>query len=99
MSVLNADALTHMKKDPEKCLHKAELGEKKMYLETCLQQRRHFSPFVASVDGMLGVETTDTLKRTASRLSTKWKQSYSKTFGYIKSRIAINLVRATHRCT
>ena len=25
-----------------------------MYLEACLQQRRHFSPFVASVEGRLG---------------------------------------------
>ena len=44
-----------------------------MYLEDCLQQRRHFSPFVASVDGLLGVEATATLKRIAIRLDTKWK--------------------------
>ena len=46
-----------------------------MYLEACLHQRRHFSPFVASVDGLLGVEATATLKRIASCLATKWKQS------------------------
>ena len=69
-----------------------------MYLEACLQQRQHFSPFVASVDGLLGVEVTATLKRLASCLATKWKQSYSKTCGYVKSRIAITLVRATHHC-
>ena len=39
-----------------------------MYLEACLQQRRHFSPFVASVDGLMGVEAMATLKRIASRL-------------------------------
>ena len=69
-----------------------------MYLEACLQQCRHFSPFVASVDGMLGVEATATLKRIASRLATKWWQPYSKTRGYVNSRVAITLVRATHRC-
>ena len=69
-----------------------------MYLEACLQQRRHFPPFVASVDGLLVVEATDTLKRIAIRLATKWWQSYSKTFGYVKSRVSITLVRATHRC-
>ena len=69
-----------------------------MYLEACLQERRHFFPFVASVDGLLGVEATETIKRLASRLATKWKQSYSKTCEYVKSRIAITLVRATHRC-
>ena len=69
-----------------------------MYLEDCLQQRRHFSPFVASVDGLLGVEATATLKRIAIRLATKRKKSYSKTCGYVKSRIEITLVRANHRC-
>ena len=46
-----------------------------MYLEACLQQRRHFSPFVALVDGLLGVKATATMKSLASRLATKWKQS------------------------
>ena len=95
MRVVNTDALTHHLKEPEKCLHKAEKGKKKMYMEACLQQRRHFSPFVASVEGLLGVEATATLKRIAIRLSTKWKKSYSKTCGYVKSTIAITLVRAT----
>ena len=75
-----------------------ERGEKKIYLEACPQQRRSFSPFVTSVDGLLGVEATVTLKRLASRLTTKWKQPYSKTCGYVRSRIAITLVRATHCC-
>ena len=69
-----------------------------MYLEACLQQRQHFSPFLASVDGLLEVEAMATLKRIASRLATKWRQPYSKTCGYVKSRVAIILVRATHRC-
>ena len=50
-----------------------------MYLKAFLRRRRHFSPFVASVDGLLGVEVTATLKRLASSLATKWKQPYSKT--------------------
>ena len=69
-----------------------------MYLEAFLQQRPHFSPFFASLDGLLGVEATATLKRLASSLATMWKQSYSKMCGYVKSRITITLVRATHRC-
>ena len=69
-----------------------------MYLEACLQKSRHFSPFVASVDGLLGVDAMETLKRLASLLATKWNQPYLKTCGYVKSRIAITLVRATHRC-
>ena len=58
MCVVNTDAPTYQKKEPEKCIHKSERGNKNMYLEACLQQRQHFSPFVASVDGLFGVEAT-----------------------------------------
>ena len=98
MRVLNTDAKNHAVKTPEKCLQEAERGKKWMYLEACLHQRRNFSPFVNSVDGLLGVEATATLKRLASRLATTWWQPYSKTYGYVKSRFAITLVRATHHC-
>ena len=69
-----------------------------MYLEACLQQLRHFSLFVASINGLLGVKATATLKRIASRLGKNWLQPYSRTCGYVKSRITITLVRATYRC-
>ena len=72
MSVVNTDDPTNQKKDPEKCLHEAEQGKKKIYLEACLQKRRHFSPFFASVDNLLGEEATATLKRISSCLATKW---------------------------
>ena len=94
MRVVNTDAKSQYVKTPEKCLQEAERGKK----WTCLQQRRQFYPFVASVDEFLGVEATATLKRLASRLDTKWRQPYSKTCRYVKSRIAIILVRATHLC-
>ena len=50
------------------------------------------------VNGLLGVEAVATLNRLDSFLATNWKQPYSKTCGYVKSRISITLVRATHRC-
>ena len=49
------------------------------------------------MDGLLRVKVEETLKRTASRLSTKWKEPYARTSGYVKSIVAITLVRATHR--
>ena len=51
--VVNTDAMIHSVKTPEKCLQEAERGKNRMYLEACLRQRRHFSPFVASVGGLL----------------------------------------------
>ena len=73
--VMNTDAKSYWEKSLEKFLEEEEQSKKKMYLECCLQQRRHFSPFVASFDGLLGVEVTATLKRIASCLASKWRQS------------------------
>ena len=77
--VVNTDAKYHSEKTPKKCLEEAERAKKKMYLEACIQQRRHFLPLVSSVDGLPGVEATATLKRIASRLAKKWRQPYSRT--------------------
>ena len=53
MCVVKTDAISYWEKKPERFLEEAERVKKKMYLETCLHQRQHFSPFVASVDGLL----------------------------------------------
>ena len=48
--------------------------------------------------GLIRVEAEATLKRIASHLTQKWKEPYSRTCGYVKSRVAITLVPATHCC-
>ena len=67
-------------------------GGKKKYLEACLQQHQHFSPFAVSIDGLYGVEAEEIIKHLASLLSIMWKQPYSHMCGYVKSRIVIMLV-------
>ena len=98
MRIVKTDAKYHSVKTPEKCLQEAERAKKKMYLEAFPQQHRKFSPFVASIDRLLWVEVTATLESIASCLATKWRQPYSRACVYIKIRVAITLVRVTHRC-
>jgi hypothetical protein len=43
--------------------------KKKKYLEACLEQRRHFSPFVESTDGLLGKESQTLLKKLSTLLA------------------------------
>ena len=50
-------------------------------------------PFFTLADGLLGVEAEVMLKRVISRLAQKWKELY------VKSRVAITLVRSTHHYT
>lgn len=63
----------------------------------CLNQLRHLSPFVISVDGLLSVEAAETLKFLSSRLTTKWKQQYSRTCGCVNSRVSITMAGETQR--
>ena len=56
MHIVNTDATSYQSKNPKKCLETAEKANKKKYLVTCLKKCRQFTPFVVSVDGLLGVE-------------------------------------------
>ena len=96
MHVMNTGALSQQNKSPENCPLTEEKEKKREYLEACLQQHCHFSPFVISVHGLLVVEAGVTLKQISRTITTKWKHPYSRVCGYVKGRMAITLVRATH---
>jgi hypothetical protein len=52
--------------------------EEVQYLEACLKQHHHFTPFVVSIDGLLGKEAKTLLKKLSSiLLAEKWEKSYS----------------------
>ena len=98
MRVVSTDYLSHRNKSPDKCLHTSEKDKNKKYVDSVLQQRLHLYSFVVSMGWLLGVEAKVTLKHISIRLASKWKQPYSWMCVYIKSRIYITLVRASHRC-
>jgi hypothetical protein len=54
-----------------------EREKKKKYLEACLGQRRHFTPFVVSTDSLLGREAKILLKKLSALLAAKWEKPYS----------------------
>ena len=98
MHVVNTVTLYYQNKSPEKRLQTEKKEKKNNYLESYLQQRCQFYPFVVSVDGIIGAEVDAMLKRIATHLTTKWNQPYQWTCRYIKSRVAITLVRSTLLC-
>jgi hypothetical protein len=94
----DTDAKSYSKRDPAKVLESQEKEKKQKYLEACLERRRHFTPFVCSVDGMLGREAKTFAQRLAAMLANRWEKSYSQVCGYVNSRLSISIVRATHLC-
>jgi hypothetical protein len=95
---VDTDAKSYNSREPEKVLKSAEKVEKNKYLDHCLQQRRAFTPFIISVDGLLGYEANNLLKRLAFHIAEKWQKPYSVTCGLVKSGISLACVRATHQC-
>jgi hypothetical protein len=96
--VTDTDAPSYRGLPPKKILEKHEKEKKAKYLEPCLARRRHFTPLVFSVDGMRGAEAEAATKRLASRLASKWKRTYSEVCGFVRSRLALTLVRTTSLC-
>ena len=79
-------------------MSRQENEKKKKYLDACLEQRRHFSPYVCDTYGLLGDEATAVNKNLAKKLATKWNSPYSVTCGFVNARISIAILRATHLC-
>ncbi|KAI2510249.1 hypothetical protein MHU86_4127 [Fragilaria crotonensis] len=96
--VTDTDAPSNRNTTPEKVLLRHEKEKKAKYGALCIARRRTFTPLVFSVDGMQGVEATAASRRLASSLASKWRRSYSEVCGFVRSRLAIALVRSASRC-
>jgi hypothetical protein len=98
--VTDTDSKSCCKRTLFKVLESAQEKEKKLkYLGACLENRPHFTPFVLSVDGLLlGREAKTFAKRLAVKLAGKWQKPCSQACGYVKARLSIAAVRATHLC-
>ena len=69
VQLVNVDAKSHRNREAEAILKTAERTKKRKHLTDCQQQRRHFTPFVVSTDGMLGYEANSLIKRLAKELA------------------------------
>jgi hypothetical protein len=96
--ITDVDAKSQRSKDPQKVLEAYKREKKKKYLEACLEQRPHFSPFVVSTDGLLGKESRTYFKKLSMLLAEKWEKPYSEICGYVNAQMSIAMVRATHLC-
>ena len=82
--VTHIDAPSYRDHKPDKVLQLQEREKKKKYLNNCLQQRRTFTPFVVSSDGLLGREAKSLIKQLSVLLTEKWNKPYSVVCGIIR---------------
>jgi hypothetical protein len=96
--VTDTDAKSYRHRDPVKVISTEEEEKKWKYLKSCLEQQCHFTPFVCSTDSLLGREVETFAKQLTAKLATKWQKTYSQVCGYVKARLSIAIVHATHLC-
>ena len=94
--ITDTDANSNRSRDPMKILEENEREKKKKYLSDCLQQRRHFTPYVVSTDGLIGKEGKTLLRKLSSLIAEKSGKCYSTVCGYVNARMSIAIARATH---
>jgi hypothetical protein len=84
----DTDAISYSKLTPVKVLESQEKDKKHNYLNAaCLERHHHFTPFVCSVDGMLGWEARAFAKCLAATLMNKWQKTYSQVYRYVNATI------------
>jgi hypothetical protein len=71
--ITDTDTNSYCNKDPQKVLEAVERLEKKKYIQPCFDQRHHFTPFVVSVEGLLGKEARTVIKTLAENEAKKGK--------------------------
>ena len=96
--VTDTDQPSYRGSTPEQVIAAQERSKKSLYMERCHENRRHFSPYVCCVSGLLGKEAKEYNKRLAALLAKKWKSPYSVTCGYVNARMSVAILRATHLC-
>ena len=92
--IFNLDSGYYLRMTPEKALAKAEKEKKDIYLHTCLERRRTFTPMVYLADGIPGAEAVAAQKILAALLIYKLKQEYSEICGFVKVSILTSIVRS-----
>ena len=95
---MDTDAQSYRHRPVEAVLSSAERDKQRKYSEAVKARRAFFTPFVVSVDGVLGREANYLLKRFADKLSQKWKKPYSQIMGWVRATMSFSIVRATNLC-
>ena len=92
--ITDTEARSAQGRDFLKVLAAQEKEKKDKYLDSCLQQRKDFTPLVYSVDGIAGREARNAEKRIAALLAAKWRKQYSTMVQYVRVRMSLAVVRA-----
>ena len=96
--VVDTDAKSYSNRSPQDVLKTAEKEKTRKYSAACEARRAAFTPFCVSVDGLLGKEAQQFLKRMGDGLTHKWGKSYAETMSWMRAKLSFAILRATILC-
>ena len=96
--VTDTNSPSYKAHNPLTILARQEKAKKDKYVQPCIERRRQFTPLVFSVDGLVATEAEAACKHLAAKLAEKWKEQYSVTCGYVRSKIGLALIQASSLC-
>ena len=96
--VVDTDAQSYASRTVDAVLCSAEQEKKRKYSAAVEDRRASFTPFVVSVDGVLGHDAQHLMKRLCDQIAEKWEKSHSEVMGWVRARMAFAILRATNLC-
>ena len=79
--------------------HVQQSKKKKRKYSAAVEERcATFTPFVVSVNGVLGHDARHLMKCPGDRIALKWEKSHSVVMGWVHARLAFAILRATNLC-
>jgi hypothetical protein len=90
------DCILDVRVTPAKVLDRHEKEKKRKYLQACMDQCWHFTPFIVSTDKLLGRKKNCTQEVLSPTIREMGPRPYSVVCGYVKAQMSISTVRATY---
>ena len=98
VQVIHTECRSHITREPAAILRSAENTKKRKYLGALQAQRKHFTPFVCSSDGLIAGEAGRFLNHLAGDLAAKWEKPYSMVVSQLRTSVSFALVRTAYMC-
>uniref|UniRef100_A0A1X7UDW6 Uncharacterized protein n=1 Tax=Amphimedon queenslandica TaxID=400682 RepID=A0A1X7UDW6_AMPQE len=96
--VIDSNSPSYRHVSPKAVLKSAKTAKKNKYSSACESIHTSFTPLCFTIDGLVGVDVNNFLKKLAGRLSLKWDQPYSQVIYWVRKRLSFALLRATGLC-
>ena len=95
---IDTDAQSYASCTVDAVLCSAEQEKKRKYSAPVEERRASFTPFVVSVDGVLGHDAQHLMNCLCDQIAMKWEKSHSEVMGWVRARMAFAILRATNLC-